>query len=230
MTIVGQPESYSEMLKRIFYLSIASGFICTIILAKAYPAFGSLIDSISTKADLGFIKNLNALLVVIPLVIGLISRMLRLHDKISYLLSIRFLFDTRYILYPLANLTGVTLTKKRKKILDRNRVNAMSNVFYKYASFINPIIDTQLVRTAADNWGWFWSLLESLFLFGLTAFILWLLDNNTYLQVGLIILLIEFCLLLVQWFECRKSAERQVEAITSDNDRRTDISSYFSSL
>ena len=106
----------------------------------------------------------------------------------------------------------------------------MSNVFYKYASFINPIIDTQLVRTAADNWGWFWSLLESLFLFGLTAFILWLLDNNTYLQVCLIILLIEFCLLLVQWFECRKSAERQVEAITSDNDRRTDISSYFSSL
>jgi len=230
MTIVGQPESYSEMLKRIFYLSIASGFICTIILAKAYPAFGSLIDSISTKADLGFIKNLNALLVVIPLVIGLISRMLRLHDELSYLLRIRFLFDTRYILYPLANLTGVTLTKKRKKILDRNRVNAMSNVFYKYASFINPIIDTQLVRTAADNWGWFWSLLESLFLFGLTAFILWLLDNNTYVQVCLIILLIEFCLLLVQWFECRKSAERQVEAITSDNDRRTDISAYFSSL
>ncbi len=230
MKIIGQPENYSEMLQRIFYSSFASGIICTIFLAQASPTVSSFIDSISTKADFGFIKNLNALLVIIPLVIGLISRMLRLHDKLSYLLRIRFLFDTRYILYPLANLTGVTLTKKRKKILDRNRVNAMSNVFYKYASFINPIIDTQLVRTAADNWGWFWSLLESFFLFGLTAFILWLLDNNSYVQVCLIILLIEFCLLLVQWFECRKSAKRQVEAITSDNDRRTDISAYFSSL
>jgi hypothetical protein len=230
MKIVGQPESYSEILQRIFYSNFASGIICTIILAQASPAVKSFIDSISTKADLFSIKDLKALLVLIPFGIVLLSRIIRLHDKISDLLRIRFFFDTRYILYSLAHLTKVTLTKDLKKIIGRNRDNAMRVVFYKYASFIDPIIDTQLVRTAADNWGWFWSLLESLFLFGLTAFILWLLDNNTYVQVCLIILLIEFCLLLVQWFECRKSAERQVEAITSDNDRRTDISAYFSSL
>jgi hypothetical protein len=227
MTIVGQPESYSEMLKRIFYLSIASGFVCTIILAKAYPVFGSLIDSVSTKADFGFIKNLNALLVIIPLVVGFLSRMLRLHDKLSYLLRIRFIFDTRYILYPLANLTGVTLTKDLKKIIGRNRDNAMRVVFYKYASFIDPIIDTQLVRTAADNWGWFWSLLESFFLFSLTTIILWMLDSIFYVKICLVILLIEFCLLLLEWFECKRSAKRQVEAIAEDTDRSTDISTYI---
>jgi hypothetical protein len=199
-------------------------------LAQASPAVSFFIDSISTKADLGSIKDLKASLVLIPFGIGLLSRIIRLHDKISDLLRIRFFFDTRHILYPLAHLTKVTLTKNLKKIIGRNRDDTMRIVFYKYASFINPIIDTQLVRTAADNWGWFWSLLESFFLFSITTIILWMLDNKFYVKVCLVILLIEFCLLLLEWFECKKSAKRQVEAITADIDRSIDISTYFSSL
>ena len=230
MMIIGQPESYSEMLQRIFYSSVASGIICTIFLAQASPTVSSFIDSISTKADFGSIKDLKALLILIPFGIGVLSRIIRLHDNISDLLRIRFFFDTRHILYSLAHLTKVTLTKDLKKIIGRKRDNAMRVVFYKYASFINPIIDTQLVRTAADNWGWFWSLLESLFLFSLTTIILWMLDNMFYVKICLVILLVEFCLLLLEWFECKRSAKRQVEAIVEDTNRSTDISTYFSSL
>jgi len=230
MKIVGQPESYSDMLQRIFYSSVASGFICTIILTQVFPSFKSLIDLVSIRADFGFIKDLKALLVIIPLGIGLISRMLRLHDKISDLLRIRFFFDTRYILYPLAHLTGTNLTKDRKKVIGENRVNAMRKVFYKYASFINPKIDTQLVRTAADNWGWFWSLLESFFIFSITAIILYKLDSKICFLLCLIILLIEFCFRLLEWSECKKSARRQLEAIVENTDWRIEINSYFSSI
>jgi hypothetical protein len=155
MKIFGQPESYSDMLQRIFYTSVASGLICTVILSHASPAVKVFLDTVPTVANIGPLKGLKALYVLIPLAIGLISRIVRLHDKISVILRIRFLFDTRYLLFPLAELSGHNLTKNFKKAISKNRVDAMNSVFNIYAGFIDPVIDTQLVRTAADNWGWF---------------------------------------------------------------------------
>lgn len=230
MKIFGQPESYSDILERVFYTSVAAGVVCTVILAQASPAVADILESVSTNAEIGPIKGVKALYVLIPLAVGLISRMLRLHDRISDVLRIRHRFDTRCILFPLAEQAGHELTAKLRRAISRNRVDAMYAVFYPYAGFKDPAIDTQLVRTAADNWGWFWVLTESSFLFGTTAVILSILGKITHLKICLGILLVQMCLLLVEWLACRRSARRQVAAIVADSSRRADIRAYFASI
>jgi hypothetical protein len=200
------------------------------ILAYASPAVKAFLDSVSDEAAIGPLKGLKALYVLIPLIIGLVSRILRLHDKISDILRIRFLFDTGYILFPLAKLSGHTLTKELRKEISRNRNDGMYAVFYPYAGFKDPIIGTQLVQTAADNWGWFWVLLESFFMFAITAIILLVSNKTTYAQTCLAVLAVQMCLLIVEWFACRRSAKRQIDAILADNSRRISIHTYFAKI
>ena len=230
MKILGQPADYSEILQRIFYTTVASGVVCTVLVAKASPAFEDLINAVSTKADIGPIKGLKVLYVLIPALIGLVSRMLKLHDRISDVFRIRSFFDTRVILYPLARDAGVTLTKDLKKRISDARMNAMYAIFYPYAGFRNPVIDEQLVRTAADNWGWFWVLTESSSLFLVTAGILACVQQWNYVFVCLAVILVELILMSVQGFACRNSAQREVVAILNDSSRKACIAAYFESL
>jgi hypothetical protein len=106
----------------------------------------------------------------------------------------------------------------------------MYAVFYSFAGFKNPVIDEQLVRTAADNWGWFWVLVESSFLIIVTAAILGYMHKWNYFFGCLITLLIEFIFMLIYWLSCQKSGERQVRAIISDKSRKKSIVKYFRSL
>lgn len=131
MKIIGQPVSYSEILQRIFYTSVASGLVCTVLLAKASPTVKNLIDSVSTEVDIGPFKSMKALYVIIPLVIGIISRMLKLHDRISHIFGIRRLFDTQYILLPLAEGAGLGT-------LDRPQ-------------FAKNVVDLQATRSVAPD-------------------------------------------------------------------------------
>lgn len=227
MKIIGQPESYSEILQRIFFFSVATGICCSIILAKASPAFKAFMDSIPNEAEIPFIKGLKASYVLIPLVISFISIRLRLHDKISDLLCIRFLFDTKHILYPLAELSGHDLTSEIKSAINKKRESAMYAVFYPYAGFADPKIDKQLVRTALDNWGWFWVDVETILLCVLTMIILICLGNCLYIKLFAVILFVLLIFILYQWFACKSSAKRQVTAILDDPLRKSAIYNYF---
>jgi len=230
MKIFGQSADYSEILQRVFWFSIGSGFVCTVILAKASPAVHSLIESISTNADLGPIKSVKVLYVMIPGAIAVVSRMIRLHDRISDFFKIRFTFDIKFFLYPLCQGAGVPLTDDLKAKIRKTRNDSMFQTVYKYAGFRNPVIDEQLVRTAADNWGWFWVLVESSFLFIVTAGIMVFLSKWNFVLFCLGVFLIEMILLIVQWFACKRSARRQVVEILKDHKRKTDIAMHFESL
>ena len=230
MKIIGQPTDYSEILQRVFYASVASGFVCTLMLANASPTVQSLLDSVPTKTDIGPLRGIKALYVLVPLIIGGISRILKLHDIISNLFRIRYLFDTRCLLFPLAEGTGITLTKDLQEKIRRNRIDLMYSVFYPYAEFKNPVIDEQLVRTAADNWGWFWVFIESSFLFFVTAAILVYLRRWNYVFWCLIVVFVELILLFFLWLACRRSGERQIKAILEDPQRRTNITTHFNKL
>ena len=230
MKIFGQPENYSEILQRIWYTSIATGLGCSILLAKASPTLQNLIDSVSTNADIGNIKNIKVLYVVIPVLSGVLSRMLKLHDKISDVFRIRYLFDTRCLLYPLADGTGITLTKELQKKIGHSRVDSMSAVFYEYAKFKKPTIDEHLVQTAADNWGWFWVLVESSAFITVTTVALGIMQKWDYVLWCLIVLLVEFVLMLMYWTACQSGAVRQVAAILADTSRKKKIAKHFRSL
>ena len=230
MKVIAQPESYSDMLERVFAMTVASGIICTLILASTSPVVKALLDSVQTETQIGPIKGLKALYVLLPIVIALISRVIRLHDKLSDLLHIRIIFDTRYILFPMARLSGHELDKNMTQRIRSVRESAMYKVFYPYAGFATPTIDRQLVRTALDNWGWFWVGIESGFLFIVTGITVKIIGGDVQFHMCLVALLVIGLLLTIQWFACCRSADRQVRAIVDDAQRRIAIQAYFAGI
>lgn len=230
MKVIAQPESYSDMLERIFVVTVATGIICTLILASASPDVKALLDSITTETDVGPIKGLKALYVLVPIAVSMIFRIVRLHDWISDRLRIRLAFDTWYILFPLAQLSGHTLDKSGKQCIRSVRESAMHKVFYPYAGFATPAIDKQLIRTALDNWGWFWVGVESAFLFAVTGIIVAVVGGGIQFILCMVAVVVTGSLLLIKWFACRRSADRQVRAIVGDPQRKSDIHTYFAEV
>ena len=230
MSTFGQPESYSDILKRVLNFSVGFGILCSLLLASASPELDKLFNSFSTKVEIGPIEALPILFVLIPLVIGIISRILKLHDRISDVLRIRYQFDTRCVLFPLASGAGVILSKPLKQKIREQRRDLMYSVFYPYASFIDPIIDTQLVRTAADNWGWFWVLLEVSFLLIVTVVILAIMDRWDYVWWCAIALVVLLLLLFSQWAFCWKSGKYQIKASLEEPVRKQTIAKILKSL
>jgi len=230
MKILAQPESYSDMLQRVFITTLVTGVICTLILADASPALKTVLDSVTTEADFGPIKKVKALYVVIPMLIALFSRVIMLHDRISDAFRIRHVFDTHFILAPLASGVGLAVTKDLKKKLSKNRRKAMYTCFYPYASFRDPKIDRQLVLSSADRWGWYWVFTESSFLFAVTAVILLIVGKYGHARACAVPILVELTLALFMGFACRRNAQSQVDAILADHDRANSVASELQIL
>jgi len=102
MSLIGQPKSYSDMLKRIFAATLTVGVLCTFALAAASPAVRTFLESWSAEVSIGILDSVKALYVLIPLVIAILSRVFLLHDKVSNFFGIRRRFDLGNILRPLA--------------------------------------------------------------------------------------------------------------------------------
>lgn len=230
MKIFGQPADYSDILQRIFWCTLFTGFVCTLLLAQVSPAFKDFINLISTDASLPFAKGVKILYVIIPGIIAVFSRTLKLHDRISDALGIRFHFDTTYLLYPLCKGTGISLSEERKEKIQKVRRDAMYQTFYAYAGFKSPNIDDQLVRTAADNWGWFWVLIESFLLLLITVVIFACLQKWIYAAIISGFIFVVILLIFHFWNECIKSADPQIKAILRDPKRNGEIRNYFSAL
>jgi len=228
--MVGQPKDYSDILKRVFCGSLVSGIACTFLLAQASPSVKKLLNSVSSEGDIGFVKNIGVLYVLIPGVVVVISRIIKLHDRISDLFRIRHRFDTKYILFRIAIGVGVTLTENVQKSIKKNRVQSMYTVFYPYAGFKNPLIDDQLVRTGADHWGWFWLLVESSFLFLVTGMILVFVGEWSDVGFCLIIVFVEMGLMVFLWLSCRRCAKREVEEILKNRKWKNEIGRHFEEI
>lgn len=227
MRIFGQPESYSDMLERIFIFTLGIGFICVFWLSASSPAVKDILDSISMETEIGIVKGVKALYVLIPLIIAIFSRVIRLHDKISDLFSIRHSFDTKYILIPLAQQVGSNI---ESDVIKKNRIEMMYKVFYPYAGFKDPSIDAQLIRSALDNWGWYWVELEAICLFLLTMIIFLIMEKITQSFVSFIIGLFLIALSFYQYKVCISSAKAELNAILDDDKRKKEILDCFSVL
>jgi hypothetical protein len=227
MKIFGQPKSYSDMLERIFYFTLGIGFCCVFWLSTSSPSVKDILDSISMETDIGIIKGVKALYVIIPLLVAIISRIIRLHDKISDLFLIRQNFDTKYILIPMARQVGSTASSF---VIKKNRVNMMYKVFYQYAGFKDPVIDAQLTRSALDNWGWYWVTLEAACLFLITMVIFLIIDKITQFFVSFVIGLFLIAFSFYQYKVCIGSATAELNAILYDDNRKKAIFDSFSIL
>lgn len=230
MKVISQPENYSDMLERVFVTTLSTGLGCTVALWASSPSFKRVVGVVPGEADLGPFKALNAGLVALPLLVAFISRMVKLHDRLSDVFRIRRRFDIQVILRRLAVGVGISESPALIKLLGRRRVPAMYATFYKYAGFKDPQIDAQLVRSALDSWGWFWSLIESAFLVTLTAVAFQAIGRIDLRNGCLIVLSVEAVFLVGYWLNCRRLAQAEVDGILEESARRTDIRAYFESL
>jgi hypothetical protein len=160
---------------------------------------------------------------LIPFAVAILSRVFLLHDKVSDLLRIRRGFDNANILKPLAAGVGFPTWGPQWKKVRVRRNQAMTRTFYRYASFTDPKIDTQLVRTAADRWGWFWCTVEPQIVLAIAAgtFIVLGAWIQLVVSIGVMAVLILFGLVL--WSQLKASAARQVDEILNNEAWKHDV-------
>ncbi len=226
---LGQPNDYSDILKRIFFFTVLVGIGGTAIIAWQSPAVWDLVRSFKTEVSIGPVKVTHLVLVVVPMALALFSRIVKLHDRISDLLCIRACFDRNRILIPLAE--GVNVDPATLDLGSRSdQKGLMYRVFYKYAGFEGPAIDAQLVRTALDQWGWFWVCIESsvmLVVLGLVSLFVVGWHLALWFAVAAIVLWLLAALLMPS---CRRAADHEVQAILVDQQRRQEIAGEFNAL
>lgn len=219
----GQPKDYSEMLKRIFYASLAVGITCTLILGSISSEIKEIINLSSKEWDLGF-STLPIIAVLIPFCIAVISRIITLHDKVSDIFKIRAKFDVNYILIPLFEGVGVAINDELKKTIRKQRHSLMRRIFYKYAPNVeNASINKQLISTAFDRWGWFWCFIEPTVIIFFSAFLAWYFGGFKNSLFFFIVTVLFILIAVLIYPSLRRVAKHQVDDILSNSDRINEI-------
>jgi len=212
--------NYQEMLRRIAFFTFIAGIVAVKLLRMNSATINTLLSQLDSDVDLPYLGKLKVLGYVLPAgAIALAFYTLRVHDRLSDVFRIRYLFDTRRIIRPFAIATGLDGDQIKQLYTHRNEL--MQDLFYKYASSKSPQIDTHNIHEALDNWTWVWVVLESWFLFFCTGVALlfitsWWVGSITIVVASLIGLV--FCPFFIS--QCRKYAKLQVDEILSDSERK----------
>ena len=155
---------YQSMLRRIFVFTTFAGCVAVMLLRLHSPAIDSFLGALDIEVDFGPVRKVKILGYLLPAGgFAVFAYSIRLHDRLSDLFRIRYIFDTRCIIRPMAERVGVdpedvpSLYKRRHKI--------MREIFYGYVSSTNPVIDKHSIYEALDSWTWLWVLVEAWFVF-----------------------------------------------------------------
>jgi hypothetical protein len=127
--MIGRPENYPDMLKRVFWTTLVIGIGCSVALASASPELKKFFDQLPYEVELGSVKGLKLLYVVIPAVVALLSRIVKLRDHVSNVFGLRAFIDTEWILLPLARRSGAVLDDAREHTIRIRRKEIMYKVF-----------------------------------------------------------------------------------------------------
>ncbi len=242
INIFSVPKTYDETLNKLAFVNLlvlgVTFFLIDVhtgLFSQAvYSVFQMSIDRLSLQEKSVFLTLFPA--GVISFLFTLLFRFIRLHDCISDLFNIRSYFDIQLILKPLADASGIKINKKNLSKLEAKRRTIMGEVFYKYASFNNPQIDTQVVSNSRDHWYWFWIFLETSFIFTFLSFFMLgaavINSRSDFFSCAEVLCGLSFLggiFLWVSWRRCKSGAERQVAIIIADATRKGDIKVYLDS-
>lgn len=227
------PNSYSKMLGRIGVFTGVISFICVLIIGKQSPSadhflkFGTTVKVTAWGVEfagvpLGYI--------LIPVGIALISRILKLHDRVSDFLGIRRNYDVEHILIPLAKGVGLTVDNDLVRKLNDHRDDLMYKVFYPYAGYADPKIDENLVIMTLDALGWYWVFIEGAVCLGAAAVISLLLREN-FACAGLSIAFVALVFFAIIFHgTCARNTAAEVREILNDPARCAVINGAISAL
>ena len=162
---------YQSMLNRIFWFTSASALVTIWMLRQHNPALNSLLNQIDLQVELSGDKTLP-----IPggflfpaLAVGMLTRVFRLHARVSDWLGIRETFDIEVIMREFAMELDLDVTSLTYAQLAENRHSIMRSTFYAFVSGSHPAVDEQLIRQALDAWSWFWVGIEATLVFTLAG-------------------------------------------------------------
>lgn len=230
MSWIGQPESYSDVLKRIFAATLTVGVLCTFAVAAVSPDVRTFLESWNAQTSIGIFDSVKALYVVIPLFVAILARVFLLHDRVSDLLGIRRRFDLQNILRPLAEGVGLPTVGEKWERIEADRDLAMTRTFYRYASFKDPKIDVQLVRTAADRWAWFWCCVEPVIILLIAGSIFVVLRAWLPFFAILVGVAVLALVSLSLWPQLRRGAQNQVAEILNNEEWKAEVRSALGAL
>jgi hypothetical protein len=224
---------YQSMLNRIFWFTTAAALVAVWWLRQNVPELEAQLSKIDFAVKYGDDK-----VVPVPggylfpaLAVGLVTRVFRLHARISDSLGIREQFDIAVIMREFAARLGYDASLFSEEQLIEGRTQFMRTAFYAYVSGPQPQVDPQLVHQALDAWSWFWIGVEATLLYIMTG--LGLVAASQYRigleTVGAALALAAIGLPLMR-AQCQRYAVAQVRAILADPARESAVRAAFAEL
>jgi hypothetical protein len=224
---------YQSMLNRICWFTSAAALVAIWMLRLYIPGLDGLLSKIDFTVAFGHDKILP-----IPggylfpaLAVGILTRIYRLHARISDWLGIREWFDVEVIIAEFASRLAIDLTPLADDQLIKRRHSIMRVAFYPFVSGPQPQIDPQLIQQALDAWSWLWIGVEATLVFTHTG--LALVANGVYMvgfeTVGGTLALAAIGLPAMHG-QCKRYAIAQVRAIVADPVRASAVRTAFTEL
>jgi hypothetical protein len=224
---------YQSMLNRIFWFTTAAALGAVWMLRLCIPPLDEPLREIDFTVEFSGDK-----IVPIPggyllpaLAVGILTRIYRLHARISDWLGIRECFDVDVIICEQAAQLGIDLTFVSREQLVQHRHGIMRKAFYPFVSGPQPSIDPQLIQQALDAWSWFWIGVEASFICMQTG--LGLIAGGAYEAGFLTIcgtLFFAVTGLPAMRGQCQRYAVAQVRSILADPARAETVRMVFAEL
>jgi hypothetical protein len=221
------------MLNRIFWFTTASALVAIWLLRLHIPGLNGLLNAIDFTVEFGGDK-----IVPIPggyllpaLAVGMLTRIYRLHARISDWLGIRECFDIEVVIGELAAQLAIDLSAISKDELVEQRHNIMRKAFYPFVNGARPQLDPQLIHQALDAWSWFWIGVEATLVFMFTGFALIAAGvyEAGFQTIGGTIVVAAIAIPAMR-SQCKRYGIAQVRAIVDDPVRASAARSAFDEL
>lgn len=229
-------SNYDEMLRKLSTANLILVAICIEILRSkifVIDTFLKQIDPIlpSKIPLIGDTSIPFGIFLPAFLITGLFEA-IKLHDKISNFFGIRRRFDLRWILIPMALLSGARVSQAHFENVANARDHLMEKTFYKYASGSTgkAIIDNHTITRALTSWSWYWMCVESCMIMMITAFIFFCFENYFWAALCQMIIPIFFFIMWCFRADCEKCADSEIRQILDDANRKLQIASVYDAL
>lgn len=162
----------------------------------------------------------------------LLFRIVKLHDRISDVLGIRKRYDYENIILPLyEGVNALHIVHCDPEKIHESRARIMRSVFYRYTNGKDPLsIDNHFVEMAWESLALYWAVTEALFIHLCLALAL--------LVLGAFALAFYFGLFVIVWAilyvlaerHCIRQTNQEVTEILSSPERRKQIKASFDEI
>jgi hypothetical protein len=224
-------QNYSAMLNKIAVYTFCVALATVLLMRNQSQVVNDALAAMSFAIPLGSLTvPVGTLLPAFGM--AFMSRVFKLHDRLSDVLGIRRRFDRTEILLPLAAASGATLSIDQIESIAKERNNLMGKVFYKFASSDEKKtkIDSHYVAMALDQWSWYWVVLEAMFVVAAGGVILLVLGHRGMAVMAAGVVFAGMALLEMIREFCAKYARDEIREILKVKGAPSEIRNAFNAL